>query len=118
MTTNYTELTQGISKTLVGFGKEMPEVMTSFHTLSQSATKEGALSKKTKELIALGISVAKRCDPCIGYHMKALIKLEVTRNEVLETLNLAVYLGGGPALMYAAKAIQAFEELTGQTSVK
>ena len=113
MKTNYNDLTQEISKTLAGFGKEMPEVMSSFHGLGQAALQEGALSKKTKELIALGISVAKRCDPCIGYHTKALVKLEATRKEILETLNLAVYLGGGPSLMYAAKAIQAFEEFGG-----
>jgi len=68
------------------------------------------LDKKTKELIALALSVASRCDPCIGFHAQTLVKLGATRQEVDETLGVAVYMGGGPSMMYAASAIAAFDE--------
>ena len=73
-------------------------------------TANGALDKKTKELIALAIGIATRCDGCIGFHTEALVKLRATRQEVEEVLGMAVYMGGGPSLMYAADAISAFEQ--------
>ena len=78
--------------------------------MAQSATKPGALDKKTKELIALAIGVATRCDGCIGFHTEALVKLGASRSEVEETLGMAIYMGGGPALMYAADAIGAYDQ--------
>jgi len=56
--------------------------------------------------------VASHCDPCIGFHAQALAKLGATRQEVDEMLGVAVYMGGGPSLMYAASAITAFDEFT------
>ncbi|MFX7167385.1 carboxymuconolactone decarboxylase family protein, partial [Acinetobacter baumannii] len=76
-----------------------------FASLSQAATRSGALDKKTKELIALALGVAAHCDGCIGYHAETLVKLGASRKEVDEVLAMAVYMGGGPSLMYAADAI-------------
>jgi AhpD family alkylhydroperoxidase len=84
--------------------------MQGFSALALSATKSGALDKKTKELIALAIGVATRCDGCIGFHTEALVKLGASRAEVEETLGVAIYMGGGPALMYAADAISAYDQ--------
>lgn len=111
MTKNYKEITDTISISLSKMRKEIPDVMNGFNALAQAATKDGALSKKTKELIALALGVASRCDGCIGFHTQSLIKLGVTREEFLETLSMAIYMGGGPSLMYAAEALKAFEEL-------
>ncbi len=91
---------------------DTPDTMKAFTALSQAATRDGALNKKTKELIALALGVAAHCDPCIGFHMQSLVKLGVTRAEVEEALGMAVYMGGGPSLMYAADALAAFEELS------
>lgn len=91
---------------------EIPDVMNGFNALSQAATKDGALDKKTKELIAIALGVAAHCDGCIGFHTRTLIKLGTTREEFLEALGMAVYMGGGPSLMYAAEALKAFEEFT------
>lgn len=55
-----------------------------------------------------------RCDGCIGFHAKALVGLGATRGEVMETLGMCVYMGGGPSLMYAAAAIAAYEEFGGE----
>lgn len=110
MTKQYKEITHDISASLAKLRKELPDVMTAFGTLAHSATKEGALDKKTKELIALALGVAAHCDGCIGFHSQALVRLGATREELLETLAMAIYMGGGPSLMYAAEALQAFEE--------
>ena len=64
----------------------------------------------------MALSVAARCDPCLGYHAQALVKLGATRAEFEDMLGMCVYLGGGPSLMYAAKALDAFEEFGGATS--
>lgn len=116
MSANYKEITTEISTSLSKLRKEQPDMMNGFYNLAQAATKDGALTKKTKELIALAIGIAKQCDGCIGFHTQALIKLEVTREEFLETLSMAVYMGGGPSLMYAANALRAYEEFTSQQS--
>jgi len=113
ITTNrFRDLTQGISASLVSLRTHTPEVMKSFGDLGRAATADGVLDKKTKELIALALSIGARCEPCIGFHMQTLVKLGVTRQEVDETLGVATYMGGGPSLMYAAHAIAAFEELS------
>jgi AhpD family alkylhydroperoxidase len=113
---SYKEITQEISTYLGKMRKEMPEVMNGFSMLSQAASKEGALDKKTKELIALALGIAARCDGCIGFHVKALVSFGVTREELLEVLGMATYMGGGPSLMYAADALRAYEEFTGTSS--
>lgn len=112
MTKKYKEITRDISSSLAKLRKEIPDVMNGFSALAQAASKEGVLNKKTKELIALALGVAARCDGCIGFHAQALVKLQVTREELLETLSMAVYMGGGPSLMYAADALSAFEEFS------
>ena len=110
MKKNYKEITGNIASSLVKMRKEIPDVMNGFNALAQSATKDGALDKKTKELMALALGIQAHCDGCIGFHTQALVKLGVTKEEFLETLSMAVYMGGGPSLMYAAEALQAFEE--------
>lgn len=112
MIKNYKDITVDISSSLAKLRKEIPEVMKGFETIAQASTKDGALSKKTKELIALALGIAAHCDGCIGFHMQTLVKLGVTREELLETLSMAVYMGGGPSLMYAAEALKAFEEFS------
>jgi AhpD family alkylhydroperoxidase len=111
---SYRELTQRVSKNLGTLRNDIPEVMRGFSELARSATKDGALDKKTKELIALALGVAAHCDACIGFHTQTLVKLGATKAEVEEALGMAVYMGGGPSLMYAANAVAAFEEFSAQ----
>ena len=109
---SFRDLTQSVSASLATLRSSTPEVMKSFSDLGRAATANGVLDKKTKELIALALSVAARCDPCIGFHMQTLVKLGVTRQEIDETLGVTTYMGGGPSLMYAASAIAAFDEFS------
>ena len=115
MDKNYPEITRQISANLRKLRSDIPDAMKGFAALAQAATRDGALDKKTKELIALALGVAAHCDGCIGFHTEALVKLGATREEVEETLGMAVYMGGGPSLMYAADAIAAYEQFQQQT---
>ena len=87
-----------------------PEVMKAFSAMAQAATKGGAVDAKTKELIALAIAVAIRCDGCVAFHAKAAVRLGANREEVMETMGMALYMGAGPSLMYAAQAVEAFDQ--------
>jgi AhpD family alkylhydroperoxidase len=107
---DYRQITRDISAQLRTLRKDIPATMQGFTALAQAATAPGILDKKTKELIALAIGVATHCDGCIGFHTEALARLGATRNEVEETLGMAVYMGGGPSLMFAADALAAFEQ--------
>jgi len=111
MSKDYSEITRSVSSQLRHMRADTPELMKGFSDLSSAALRDGALSQKTKELIALCIGVAGHCDACIGFHVKALIKLGATRAEIEEALGVAVYMGGGPSLMYAADALAALEQL-------
>ena len=107
---SYTELTQTVSSNLATLRADVPEVMKGFNDLARAATKNGALDKKTKELIALALGVAAHCDACIGFHVQTLVKLGATKLEVEEALGMAVYMGGGPSLMYSANAVAAYDQ--------
>lgn len=109
---NYRELTRGVSKNLATLRNDLPDMMKGFNDLARAATRDGALDKKTKELIAMALGVAARCDACLGFHAEALVKLGATKAELEEALAMAVYMGGGPALMYSANALTAFEEFS------
>ncbi len=107
---NYPNMVSNISTNLRVLRADAGPTMQGFSAMAQAATKPGALDRKTKELIALSIGVATRCDGCIGFHMEALVKLGASRAEIEEALGMAIYMGGGPALMYAADAIGAYEQ--------
>jgi len=117
-THKYRDLTQSISAGLSNLRTSTPEVMKGFSDLGRAATADGVLDAKTKELSALALSVAARCDPCIGFHANALVKLGATRQEIDETLGVTTYMGGGPSLMYAANAVAAFDEFSKATTSK
>lgn len=101
-----------VSAQMRGLRESQPDLMAAFSQLAAAGTKEGALGKKTRELVALGIAIACRCDDCIGFHVKTLVQLGTTRAEIEEVLGTAVYMGGGPSMMYATHALAAFEEFS------
>jgi len=92
--------------------RTIPEAAKGFGQLSKAVKEGGVLDVKTKEFVALGIAIADRCEACIGFHVEALAKAGGTREELADVLGMAVQMGGGPSLMYAAKALAAWDELT------
>lgn len=91
----------------------IPGVTKGFHEVARSAISPGALDSKTKELIALAIGIAARCDGCLAYHSKAAAKYGASREEIMETIGVAVYMGGGPSMIYGAEALAAFDAFSG-----
>ena len=96
------------------YHKEASELFTAFAAMGKAAKKSDALDEKTKELIALGIAISTRCDPCIAYHMKALVRLKTSREELCEALEMISYMGGGPSISYSAKALEAYDQFSQQ----
>jgi len=92
-----------------------PETMAGFYQMAKAAGAEGTLDKQTKELIAMAIGVALRCDGCIGFHAKALVDLGVSREALTEALAMSIYMGGGPSVMYAADALRAYDQFCEET---
>ena len=108
-TFDHPALIQNINQSLGGLRKGQPEAMQGFAQLAKAAMTEGAISEKHKELIALAIGITQHCSGCIGFHVKALRRLACTRQELEEMLTVCVYMGGGPALMYTAEALAAWD---------
>jgi AhpD family alkylhydroperoxidase len=81
-----------------------PEVMKAFSAMAQAATKGGAVD---------AIAVAIRCDGCVAFHAQAAAKLGATREEIMEVMGMALYMGAGPSLMYAAQAVEAYDQFAG-----
>jgi AhpD family alkylhydroperoxidase len=110
VTKSYSQITEEINRGIVKIREGAPDAMAGFSALAKGAMKAGALSAEQKELMALAIGVAGHCDGCIGFHAKKLARMGVPREQVIEALAVAVYMGGGPSLMYAADAVHAFDE--------
>ncbi len=104
-------LMQDINEGLAQFRKAQPDAMQGFAQIARAAMTEGVISSKYMELMALVIGVTQHCSGCIAFHVKALHKLGCTRAELDEMLAACVYMGGGPALMYAAEASKAWETM-------
>jgi AhpD family alkylhydroperoxidase len=111
---NWPENTRELTAQLRNLRGGASEVMKAFGGIAQSALAGKALDGKTKELIALGIAVAVRCDDCIGFHVKAALEQGASRDEVLDTLGMAIYMGAGPSVMYASHALEAFRQFEDQ----
>lgn len=107
----YTNQHKHIKNVLHQLAGESPELLKHFSALHKSAVKSKALPNLTKELIALGISISIRCNECITYHLNDAINAGATDEEIIETINVSVMMGGGPALMYATHAYEALKEM-------
>ena len=110
MTMDFIELHQHIQERLGELGSELPGPMSGFARLHKKSVETGALDAKTKELMALAIGIAVRCEGCIAYHTHDAIKAGATRQELLETIGVAILMGGGPASIYATHAMDAIDQ--------
>ena len=96
---------------LGALAKETPDLFEGFIKISKTATREGQFTAAQKELVATAVAVAQGCDDCILYHVDAAKRLGADEAILIEALEVAVEMGGGPAVMYAGKALDAFRNL-------
>jgi AhpD family alkylhydroperoxidase len=94
----------------------MPDLVKGFGSLHQSVMKPGALTLLEKELIALAIGVAERCENCIYAHVQAAVHAGATREQVLDAAGVAVVMQGGPSYTYLPRVIESLDSLTEQSS--
>jgi AhpD family alkylhydroperoxidase len=113
---SWLQITKELTAQLRNLRGGAPEVMKAFASMAQAAGAAKALDRKTKELIALGIAVAVRCDDCIGFHVKAALEQGASEEEVTEVLGMAIYMGAGPSVMYASHALEAFSQFANAAS--
>ena len=118
METDYPSYRKELQGAIARLRKRMPGVLGGFSQLHEESMAAGALSVKEKELIALGIGIASRCDGCIAFHTHEALANGATPEEVGEAIGVAVLMGGGPALMYSAHALQALEQFLAQSAGK
>lgn len=109
--TSYHDKITEMRRELRALNTLVPETAKGFGTLSKAVKDNGPLSVKEKEYIALGMSVVLRCEPCINFHVEALMKAGASREELGDVLAMAVQMGGGPGLMYAGHALACWDEL-------
>jgi AhpD family alkylhydroperoxidase len=95
-------------ETVGEIGKTSPEITRGYQGLSQAGAKTGTLDAKTRELIALAVAVTRQCDGCITIHVDAAIRQGATREELVEALGVAISVNAGAALVYSARAVDAY----------
>ena len=110
MKETYPETHKRIQRLSAKLARDLRSPMTAFAQLNGVTTAPGALNAKTKQLIALGISISSRCEGCIAYHVHDAIRAGATRGEILEALGVSIMMGGGPAVVYACEALDAMNQ--------
>jgi AhpD family alkylhydroperoxidase len=110
MSNDFPKLAKELSNAIGILRKGTSEPMQAFSGLARSALTPGVLDTKTKELIAIAVSIAVRCDGCVAFHVKAARAQGATREEILETIAMAIYMGGGPSMVYGAMTLEAFDQ--------
>ena len=117
MTTNYVELRDHLEDQITKLGNELSGPMSGFARLHRKSVEDGVLTGKTKELIALAISVAIRCEGCISYHVHDAIQAGATRPEMMEAIGVAILMGGAPAAVYATYAMDAIDQFLEKSDI-
>jgi AhpD family alkylhydroperoxidase len=95
-----------------GLRSAIPDVYAAYRELSGAAMGEGALSTKTKELIALAIAATRECDGCIAAHARNLVATGATEAEVAEAMGVVILMNGGPGTVWGPRAAGAFAEFS------
>lgn len=111
---NFPEHFKELNTWMETLGLAIPDVMQGFGALHQASIKSGALESKTKELIALGIAITVRCDGCISFHVHDSMQAGASKEEIAETVSVAILMGGGPSVVYGIQAMQALSQFQEQ----
>ncbi|HUY53550.1 MAG TPA: carboxymuconolactone decarboxylase family protein [Candidatus Nanopelagicaceae bacterium] len=107
---DYQEVLTDLGQPVAELRRAIPEVWSAYAAMHRAALAEGELPAKYKELIALAISIVKRCDGCIAAHARGAARRGATAQEVAEMIGLTVLLDGGPATVYGPRAWQAYQQ--------
>ena len=107
---NWLEYRKELLSRIGEFGKLSPDTLAGYQTLSKAGNKTNQLDAKTRELIALAVSVTTRCDGCITVHTGEALRHGATREEIAEALGVAVALNAGSAMVYSARVMDAVSE--------
>lgn len=116
MKLDYPEYHKELQSLNIKLSKAIPGPMSGMGQLHKAASADGVLSRQTKELIALGISIAIRCEGCIAYHTHDALKAGASREEIVETIGVALSMGGGPSVVYGCEALKALEQFESQSA--
>ena len=109
MNGNYDRMADAVNQSSAELTRGHPNAMKGFKALGAAAYADGALTRKTKELIALALSIASRCDGCVAYHARRVSEFGVDREQVVETIGVAIQMGGGPSMVYGGEALRAYD---------
>jgi AhpD family alkylhydroperoxidase len=115
---DYLQVAKEVSLGAAALRQAAPKAMAGFAALGAAAYAPGALEAKFKELIALAIGISSRCDGCVGYHAKACFDKGASREEVAETIAVAIQMGGGPSMVYGASALDAYDQVASAAAVE
>lgn len=107
---NYKEHNENLMKMMGQLGEEIPDTMQAFNKLHEVSQKSNSISKKIKELVALGIAITVRCNGCISFHIHDALESGASREEIVETIGVAVMMGGGPSVVYGTEALEALNQ--------
>ena len=109
---NMKEVLGEVNNSLKDLSENYPDLMNAFSSFMGAVEKPGALDRKTKEIIALSLSIQAQCRWCIAFHVKGALTAGATKEEIMEACFVAALMGGGPALMYTQLAVKALEDLS------
>lgn len=107
---SYNELLKQVRQSMNEYSKESPDIMQGFQKCHETAATDSALSAKVKELIALAIGITVRCDGCIAFHVHDALEAGATKEEIVDTIGVAIMMGGGPAVVYGSAALEALKD--------
>jgi AhpD family alkylhydroperoxidase len=113
MMLDWNDYQKQLAATIGNISKINPDVVKGYAQLSHAAEKTGKLDAKARELIALAVGVTRQCDGCIVVHTDAAIKYGASREEIAEALSIAIAVNAGAALVYSARAMDAYAAKAG-----
>jgi AhpD family alkylhydroperoxidase len=115
MPNDYRARYEELNRQIGALGERAPDTMAGFSAMHEASATKGALPPKTKELLALAIGIAVHCDGCIAYHAHDAIAAGASLEEITETIEVAVMMGGGPSVVYGSQALEAAEQFLAET---
>jgi len=112
MMLDWNEYRKQIATVVTEIAKISPDTVRGYAQISGAGAKTAHLDAKTRELIALAVAVTRQCDGCITVHTDAAVKHGASREEIMEALGVAVAINAGAALVFSARAMDAFTART------